>query len=171
MPRLFIFINMFSVVEGCGYFTHIVAVCLDTQEKGKTELCCLPLGWSTLRNIISYLLTFCTPIQSPSNQYILHFYLLWKVDIWVSEHLNFKNHSLVTRIKIYLLSPKRLSSFALYYVVCSLFIIFGFCLIAIHFHSSWSALSITYWVGEGVRGRQGTALPMSSISLTRSVTL
>lgn len=114
------FISMLSVAEECDYFTHILAVGLDRAEKVKTRPCSLSLGWSTHRNMVSYLLVFCTPIQSPSTQRILYFDLLWKVDIWVSEHLNFKSHSLVIRNKIHLLSQERLPSFTFYYSVCSL---------------------------------------------------
>lgn len=124
-PHLGIFVSSFfirvlSVAEDCDYFTHILAVGLDRAEKVKTKPCSLSLGWSTRRNVVSYLLIFCTPIQSPSTQHILYFDLLWKADIWVSEHLNLKSHSWVIRNKIHLLSQERLSSFTFHYAVCSL---------------------------------------------------
>lgn len=126
-------------------------------------------SWSTQRNIISYLLIFGTPIQSPSTQYTSHFYLLWKVGRWVVENLNFKNHSLMIRNKIHLLSQEKLPSHSIISCVPCLLYSF-FCLLVIHFHPSCSALSVTH-PRMRERERQATALSTNSVTLARSVTL
>lgn len=91
-------------------------------------------SWSTQRNIISYLLIFCTPIQSPSTQYTSHFYLLWKVGRWVVENLNFKNHSLMIRNKIHLLSQEKLPSCSI--ISCVPYLLYSFFLSPRHTFSS-----------------------------------
>ena len=115
---------------------NIISLALElyglTQQKrvGLTCVCYLWNGPHREMPFSFYLWISCSPIRSPSNQYIWRLYLLWKVGIWAVENLN------VTYQTWNVSSFPEDFCFCLHYLVCSLFT--RFCSIVLHFHPSCS---------------------------------